>query len=443
MTGRQVALEILTRADKGNGFIDNILELTVSKYRLPERDGRFVREITYGVTKMKKHLDYVIDELSRKRKTRPILRNVLRIGAYQILFMNRVPDYAAVNESVNLLEAKDLELASFVNALLRRIAREGGGVTFPDSVKEPVTFLSTFYSHPEWLIRRWLQRYGYEGTQELCRVNNTAPKTCLRTNTLRISSKELLELFEGEAVQVVPGRCRDYVFCLTGTASLSMPELSSFREGLFQVQDESAVLVGEMLDVKPGEKIVDLCASPGGKSTHLAQLMEDDGLIVAVDVSVARLRPLIENVKRLGIKSIRPVVSDSRYFRAENSDGVLLDVPCSGTGTLRRRADLRWRRSENDIKALSEIQFGLLDNAASWLKVGGRLVYSTCSIEPDENENVIDRFLSTHSNFSFQPILEKFPKEFVRDGYYLTTSPHIHGIDGIFACLLRKTRESV
>lgn len=437
MKGREVALEVLTRMEKGKGFIDNILEGALRRHQLTELDRRFIQEITYGVTKLKKHLDYIIDGVSKKRKARPVVRNVLRMGVYQILFMSKVPDYAAVDESVKLIKQKDSRLAGFVNALLRKIVQEGHRVLFPDPAKEPAKHLSTFYSHPEWLVQKWLKRHGYNQTKELCRVNNTVPRLSIRVNTLRISSQKLLERLRKEGAEAIPGRYIDYVYYLA--IDKPIVKLSSFQEGLFQVQDESAVLVGELFDAKPGESIVDLCASPGGKSTHLAQLIEDDGLVVAVDVSMMRLRPLIENLKRLGIRSIRPVVSDSRYFRVKNCDGILLDVPCSGSGTLRRRPDLRWRMSEDDIKALTQIQLKLLENGASFLKVGGRLVYSTCSIEPNENEDVVHRFLSTHHHFSLEPIPERFPKELVRDGYYLSTYPHRHGLDGTFGCLLRKT----
>jgi len=437
MTARQIALEVLTRVQKREGFIDNVLELTLRRYQLPERDERFVREITYGVTKLRKHLDYVLSQLIDRKKDRLVAREVLRIGAYQILFMDRVPDYAAINESVKLLKGEALGLAGFVNAVLRRLVRERGKIDFPDVTKNPVTFLSTFYSHPEWLIERWLHRYGYEETEQLCRVNNTPPQLCVRANTLRISPLELAAVFQKENVEAIPGRYADYVYYLN--TSVPVGQLPSFRKGFFQIQDESAVLVGELLNARPTERIVDLCASPGGKSTHLAQATNDNGLIVAVDVSLTRLRPLVQNLRRLRIQSICPVVSDSRYFQVKGCDGALLDVPCSGTGTLRKRPDLRWRMSENEIRELTTLQLQLLENAVSLLQVGGRLVYSTCSMEPEENEEVVSHFLSTHPNFVLDPIPDSFPKELVRDGHYLSTLPHIHHVDGVFSCLLVRT----
>lgn len=437
MNEREIALDILNQAKKRRKFITDILEDTFSRYRLTEQDRRFIQEITYGVTKFKKRLDYIIDELSERRKVRPLLRNVLRIGVYQILFMDGVPDYAAVNESVKLVKAKDAKLVGYVNALLRRAVREGRRVLFPDPAKDPVNHLSTFYSHPEWLIQRWLKRYGYGETQKLCEVNNTTPRLCIRTNTLRISPQELVAKLKEEDVEVNPGRYIDYVFYLN--SSIPVSKLSTFKEGLFQIQDESAVLIGELFNPKPGEKIVDLCASPGGKSTHLAQLIEDNGIILAVDVSLRRLKPLVQNLMRLGVQSVYPVVSDGKYFQVKRCDGVLLDVPCSGSGTLQRKADLRWRMNEDEIKILTKIQLRLLENAASLLRVGGKLVYSTCSIEPDENEDVVHQFLSDHPDFCLQAIAGNFPKELVRDKYYLSSIPHRHGIDGVFGCVLRKS----
>ena len=440
MTARELALAVLERAENEDRFIDNVFDLALLRNPLSEKDRRLAQELVYGVTKLRKHLDFVIDHFLEKGRPTPFLRNVLRLGAYQLLFTTRIPDYAAVNESVRIAAKDNRRASGFVNALLRRIAREGSGVRFPDPEENPVDYLSTFYSHPEWLVRRWIRRYGYYAAQRLCELDNLPPPRSVRANTLQISGQELYRRLQNEGMGVSHGRYRDYVLEIVEGPAIT--ESLSFREGLFQVQDESAVLAPELLSPEPGERIVDMCASPGGKSTHLAELARDNALILAVDTSRRRLEPLVENVRRLGVSSVLPVVSDSRYFSARNTQAVLLDVPCSGSGTLRRRVDLRWRRRESDIRLLTHLQMELLKNGAFLLGVGGRLVYSTCSIEPDENEYVVSRFLKSHPHFNLQPIPEVFPRDLVREQCYLQTLPHLHGVDGTFACLLRKTRES-
>ncbi len=435
MTAREVALRVLTEAESGEAFVDNALAAEASKHRLTERDRRFVQELTYGVTRLRKRLDYVIDQYCRRRITRSRLRNVLRMGAYQILSMD-VPDYAAVDESVKLLGGQDRKLIAFVNAVLRRIAVNGKTLGFPDPGEEPVRYLATYYSHPEWLVRRWMDHFGYEETKRLCQLDNEVPSLSLRVNRTRASVEDVVRLLRHQGIECTPGQYLDYVLRVDG--SIPLTELRPFTEGLIQVQDESAALVGELAEPEREEIVVDLCASPGGKTTHIAELMGDGGLVIAVDVSVTRLRPLLENLVRLRLKSVTPVVSDSRYFRTRRADLVLLDVPCSGTGTIRRRPDLRWRRVEGDLEVLRRLQMALLANAADMLNSGGRLVYSTCSIEPEENEEVVAEFLRGRQDFTLEKPPTWVPRELVRAEHYVATLPHIHGIDGMFASVLVK-----
>lgn len=435
MTAREVALRVLIKVDRGEGFVDNVLTAVASRHNLTRRDRRFVQELTYGVTRLRKRLDYVIDRYCVRRSADCRLRNVLRMGTYQILSMD-VPDYAAVDESVRLLGGQDQRLAAFVNAVLRRIAAEGRTLNFPDPGKDPVQFLATYYSHPEWLVSRWIRHFGYDETERLCQLDNEVPSLALRVNRRRASAEEVARLLRQEGIASTPGQYLEYVLRVDG--SMPLTEVRAFTDGLIQIQDESAALVGELVNPQPGEIVLDLCASPGGKTTHIAELMGDSGLVVAVDVSVTRLKPLLENLERLRLDSVIPVVSDSRYFRTRRADLVLLDVPCSGTGTLRRRPDLRWRRLESDLSVLRALQMALLANAANILKSGGRLVYSTCSIEPEENEEVVAEFLGSHPEFSLESIPRWVPRELVREGFYLATLPHLHGIDGMFASVLVK-----
>jgi 16S rRNA (cytosine967-C5)-methyltransferase len=317
---------------------------------------------------------------------------------------------------------------------LRRIAEEGETVSFPDPREEPVEFLGIYHSHPEWLVRRWLGRFGYESTRQLCEFDNEIPSICLRVNRQKGSVEEVVEMLRKDRVGCSPGRYLEYVLRVDG--GIVLPDLRAFSEGFVQVQDESAALVGELANPRHGEVAVDLCASPGGKATHIAELMGDVGVVVAVDVSDSRLRPLVQNLERLGLHSVFPVVSDSRYFKTGGVDLVILDVPCSGTGTLRRRPDLRWRRAESDLQELVGLQRKLIENAADIVKPGGRLVYSTCSIEPEENEELVTGFLEDFPQFEVQSVPEWVPRDIARGESCVSTLPHSHGIDGMFACVL-------
>jgi len=412
---RQIAVGVLLRISNTSRprNLQSTLGRALNKGELSQRDRNLAAEIVYGVLRHRLMLDSIIAAFS----SRPLDRldakviEILRVGLYQVLFLERVPDRAAVNESVQLCKRLRIASASaFVNAVLRQVLRslrftdDAEGVpetrtvrvngrwavfsrdVFPPS-EQTVGHISRVYSHPEWMVARWVERFGRERTISICKANNSVPPIYIRTNTLLTTRDELKRRLEREGVKARPGN-------LPCSIRLENPgridELKCFSEGLFVVQDESAMRAALLLKPEPGQRVLDLCAAPGGKTTHLAELMNDEGEIVAVDSSAERLRMLEENCRRLGLKSVRIVQSDVLSLELDGGfDRILLDAPCSNTGVLRRRPDAKWRLKAEDIRQLAELQKELLNRAVALLKPGGMLLYSTCSIEREENEDVV------------------------------------------------------
>jgi len=305
-------------------------------------------------------------------------------------------------------------------------------------------------SYPEWLVERWIKRHGFDWTHAFCEASNRVAPLSIRTNTLRIDRESLAEMLKEEGVSV------EYSETIPeGLRLLEHPPLTTleaYKKGLFQVQDESAMLVAHILDPKPGERILDVCSAPGGKATHIAQLMQNQGEILALDISEEKLALVEENCKRLGIKIIKTAKTDARNISSsivgeEGFERVLVDAPCSALGTLRRHPDVRWRKTPEQILALSELQFAILKNASKYVKQGGILIYSTCTIEPEENEDVVTKFLSEFPQFqlegsgvalSRQTSLHCNVGNLVSEDGYVRSYPHLHNIDGSFVALMRK-----
>lgn len=413
--------------------------------RLTELDKAFAREIVYGVLRWRGRLDWIIAAYSRikpSRLERAILA-ILRMGAYQILFMDRVPPPAAVDESVKLAKGlRKKEAAAFVNGILRGIAEKRKEIIYPDLQTHPIDYIAAFHSHPPWLVRRWVDQFGREETIALCSANNQFPPLTIRVNTLKASREQVIQQLHNEGIEASPTP-----FSPVGLRIESPPTLASWRplqEGWLQVQDEAAQFVSLILAPKPGERILDLCAAPGGKTTHLAQLMEDQGEIIAVDLSPTKLQILQENCQRLGISMVKAKALDATRplpFPPGSFDGCLVDAPCTGLGTLRRHPEGKWRIKEADILRLQEMQGQILRQAAPLVKQGGVIVYSTCTLTQEENEEVISAFLTEHKEFSLETALPLLPhgcEGLVDAKGYLRTLPHRHGTDGFFAARLKR-----
>lgn len=440
---REVALNMLIDIDE-KGAYSNIALNKIGRENLSKLDENFVREMVYGVVENRLYLDWVIKKFSKikLKKIEPIILEILRIGVYQVVLMDKIPDSAAVNESVKLAKKYSHSgSAKYVNGLLRNVSRNKDSIREID-LEDKKEYLRIKYSHPEWMINRWLGEFGEEFTEDLCRANNTRPKLNIRINTLKIKREQLKSILESKG----------YIVSNTNYASdgliIENPQgiidTEEFKDGFFIIQDESSMLVSQILDPKEGSLVLDLCSAPGGKTTHIAQKMNNHGKILARDIYEHKLKLVQENSNRLGIDIIKTEKFDSIELDEnliEKVDYALIDAPCTGLGMIRRRPEIKWNRTENDIANMSDIQYKILKNASKYLKPGGTLVYSTCSIEREENIDIINKFISENEDFklvSVDNLLDS--KENVstaKDGY-IELFPHIHGTDGFFVAKLLK-----
>ncbi|HEY6011828.1 MAG TPA: 16S rRNA (cytosine(967)-C(5))-methyltransferase RsmB [Nitrospirota bacterium] len=436
---RERALRILCSCEKG-AFADDLL--AESRGRFDQRDNAFILELVYGILRNRAQLDWVLNRFSRQplSETDEWTRNILRLGAYQLLRLDKVPPSAAVNTSTELSKQFGKK-SGYVNGLLRNLERNKHSLPDPDA-EDAATRLSILYSHPAWLVRRWLQRFGREKTEEVLRENNHPALLVIRTNTLATSRQDLRALLESEGAVV-----RESAYAPEGLELISSPgiqSLTGYRKGAFIVQDEAAQLISLMLAPRPGETVLDACAAPGGKATHLAELMKDQGTLVALERSERRLDRVRENSERLGTAVIRPVVGDATTYREGAYDKVLIDAPCSGLGVLRRHPDGRWTKSETILQEKQSLQKKILDNCAALLKPGGVLVYATCATEPEENEDVVAAFLDQRGGEFMiddpRPYLPENARTLVDEKGFFRSCPGAPQMDGFFgARLARKT----
>jgi len=415
-------------------------------------------ELIYGVLRRQETLDWRLEPVLSKPLARlpQVIQVVLRLGAYQLLYMDRVPESAAVNESVNLAKSHAAKLGrdwgGLVNAVLRALMRTSEP-PLPDCHQESAKGLSVRYALPLWLCERWVNRLGYEGAEAACKTVSTVPALTLRVNRQRVTRETLLEQLERAGIVSRPTTVSPAGIVVEGRRSVTA--LPGFLEGLFYVEDEAAQLIPLVLDPQPGERILDACAAPGGKATHLAELMANRGEVVAMDRQPARLKLLAENCQRLGVTIVSPLVGDAREIgnlaSKENGgqqggtlgmfDRILVDAPCSGIGVLRRHPDAKWSKDTGMFARHQVLQREILAQAASVLRPNGVLVYSTCSTEPEETEEVIDRFSRDHSAFmreSVAPWLPAAALPFVTAQGALSTLGNEIGMDGFYAARLRK-----
>jgi 16S rRNA (cytosine967-C5)-methyltransferase len=404
----------------------------------------------YGVLRRRGTIDFILSAKTRKplSKISTRLLNVLRLGAYQILFLSKTPASAAVDESVKLARALGGKpVAGFVNAVLREIARHPD-VDYPDLRGDPVAHIAARYSHPAWMVVRWIGRYGVEETIRICRANNEPAPLTIRANRLRTDPEALAAALGREGVRSEPCRISPVGLRLHLEASgRALTDLESFKSGLFYVQDEAAQLVSLMVDPKPGEAALDACAAPGGKTSHLAEMMNDRGRIVALDPSENRLKRLKENAARLGHAVIETLRADAaggiERLAPASFDRILVDAPCSGLGVLRRNPEGKWTKTESGILRFRAVQIRILRHVAPLLKPGGVLVYSTCTTEPEENEQVVDSFRDEFSGFETDDPALRLPETasgLITGAGAFNSLPNTDRMDSFFAVrMIRKT----
>jgi len=443
---RAICLDILSRVEKADRHPDSLLTDSFKRYRyFTPVDRSFLTELTYGVLRWRGKLDWVIRHFSRIpfEKIESGILNILRLGLYQILFLSKTPSSAAVNESVELAKKiRGKGGAAFVNAILRSVLRVKGQVSYPKMDEDPTVHISAVESHPLWLVRRWAEEVGLEETMRICAFDNKISPLTLRTNTLKIEREELIEKLEEKGLRPIRSSFSKEGILLDNPPPTS--ELPFLKAGLYILQDEASQLVTSILDPKPGERILDACAAPGGKTTHIAQKMENKGEIYALDLTREKLNRVEKLCRSLGIGIVKTVKGDASRpmpnLRGLKFDRILADVPCSGFGTLRRNPDLKWRRTEEDITRLSVLQSSILQNLAAYAKEGGVLVYSTCTVFHEENEDVVEKFLTEHPEYKLDRIGDILPERcrcFIKSGYFKTFPPKAE-MDGFFVARMIK-----
>ncbi|WP_301108926.1 16S rRNA (cytosine(967)-C(5))-methyltransferase RsmB [Sporosarcina sp.] len=431
---RDAALSILMDIENEQAFSNLLLHKTIELYDLPQKDRALLTELTYGTLQQQMTLDYYLAPFVRG-KLQPWVRQLLRLSVYQIVYLSKIPEHAVVNEAVKIANKRGHKgVSSMVNGILRSILREG--VPSLDEIEDPITRISIETSHPEWLIKRWIEQYGVEEATAIAVINNLPPVTTARINSTKTNRGEVIGLLKKEGVLASPGNLTE------GSIQVESGNLASteaYKQGLLTVQDESSMLPGLALQAEPGMNVLDMCAAPGGKTTHIAERMKDDGEVQAHDLHPHKLRLIEQNAKRLGLTSIRTHSGDSREllstYEPQSFDRVLVDAPCSGLGVIRRKPEIKYKKTLQDIENLASIQKDLLQVASQLVKKGGRLVYSTCTIDKTENQEIVEWFLQQQPDFELVP-LDILGEKSDRD--VVQVLPHQYESDGFFVAALQR-----
>ena len=450
-SARLLAFRSLQDIERTGAPADETINRLLTTAHLEPRDRGLIVELVYGVLRHRGTLDWRLDRVSDRPMERlPLpIRTALRLGAYQLLYLDRIPASAAVNESVALAKTvRGRDWSGLVNAILRTLQREPAP-PWPDLDKDPVHAYAVRYACPRWLVERWIARFGPADAERLCQTAATIPPLTVRVNTLRSSREALQAEFLKAGVESQPTAVSPIGLIVDKQGAIT--DLPLFQEGAFYVEDEAAQLVPPLVDAQPGERILDACAAPGGKATHLAAIMQNRGEIIACDQSAARLHLLADNCRRLGVSIIAPVQMDAARLHGLAScrksvlstpfDRILLDAPCSGFGVLRRHPEAKWHKDEALLTQQQVRQLAILTQVSALLRPGGIIVYSTCSTEIEENEQVIERFCSDHQNFSREAVMPWLPipgQSLVNAYGDLSTMFSPQSMDGFFAARLRK-----
>ncbi|TKH35253.1 16S rRNA (cytosine(967)-C(5))-methyltransferase RsmB [Paenibacillus polymyxa] len=437
---REVALDVLTGVEQEGAYSNLELNRRLQQAGLSASDVGLTTELVYGTVARRNTLDYFLNKFVQKgtAKLQPWVRSLLRMSVYQLVYLDRVPDHAVVSEAVTIAKRRGHQgISGMVNGVLRSMLREPDKLRIPDDLSAEER-ISLEHSHPQWLVKRWIKQYGADTAEAICKANNEPPAVSVRVNTTMTSRDQLLDEMVAKGIDAVPSPVSPYGIVVRSGGNMALT--SWYTDGLLSVQDESSMLVAEAVAPEPGMTVLDCCAAPGGKTAHMAELMKDRGRIVANDLHAHKHQLIREQANRLGLDAVETVTGDAldleeRYAPA-SFDRILLDAPCSGFGVIRRKPDLRWSKTAEDVRDITQLQHELLDSVAGLLKLGGILVYSTCTIEPDENEGQLARFLSEHPEYelakdhSFPDVnhemdgiqkgsVQLLPQHFHSDGFYI------------------------
>jgi 16S rRNA (cytosine967-C5)-methyltransferase len=434
---RQLAYDVLIDIQQNGAYANLALDKALLRSKLNKSDRRLATELVYGCTKMQLHLDQIIKSYCDLKKVDKKTLQLLRMAVYQMTYLEKIPDHAIINETVELSKKVGLHSDKFINGVLRSMLREEKPIKWPDKRKQRNQYIAKWYSFPQWLIDGWVKEYGFADTERLCEYFNNPAQTWIRVNTLKATAEEIKSVFEHLNIEYVQHPALPEAFCLKSLQKIKQSSL--FKQGKIIVQDLSAMLPALVLNPSKGNQVLDMCAAPGGKTTYLSAIMNNSGSIMACDLHPHRVELIEHNVKRLGVENVRCYAGDATALPDDcyvRFDAVLLDAPCSGLGVLNRRADLRWRIRKSSLPEIEQLQEQLLDAACHYLKPQGTLVYSTCTLNKNENEYQIKRFLEKHPNFECVPF--ECLGETCESGQK-TIYPYIDQTDGFFiAKLVRK-----
>lgn len=442
---RSIGLDALIAVLEREKFCDKVVHEALEKYPLDARDRGFFVRLVEGTVEHCIQLDYILNQFSKTKvkKMKPVIRNVLRMGVYQILFMDQVPDSAACNEAVQIVKNRKFHnLSGFVNGVLRSIVRQKDSIAYPDRKSEFEKYLEVCYSMPDWLVNKCIKDYGKQAAQEMFEsFFGQAGKTSVRCLHKKYSVEEIWDNLVKDGVQVKQGKFFDYALEISGYGSLN--QLHAFQSGRIQVQDESSMLVAEVAGIKKGNTILDVCAAPGGKTMHCAEFLEGTGRVYAADVATAKLALIEDNKRRLGYQNIDICQNDALQYREEwkeIADIVIADLPCSGLGVIGKKCDIKYKTKQEDISSLASLQKEILQVVWQYVKPGGRLVFSTCTIAPEENiQNV--KWISENLPFIAVSIEERLPNclkgRTGMDGY-IQVLPQDAQTDGFFVSCFQR-----
>lgn len=441
MKARELAFKVLCDIEDNNNYSNIAINKHFKHKDINNQERGFATELVYGVVENKYYLDYIIDKLS-KIKTQKLsicVKILLRMGIYQLAFLDSISEYAAVNETVNLVKKYDKRSSGFVNAILRNVIRNKEEVLKID-IDSKIMYLSTKYSYSPWMIKNWIKSFGEEFTEDLLEANNEKPNLYIRVNTLKITRDELINKLNDICVKSYKVPMIEEAIRVENLKNIENNDL--FKQGLFTIQDISSMMVGKVVNPKENSLVLDICSAPGGKTTHVATLMNNTGKVIARDVFDHKLKLIQNTVDRLGLNNVEVEKFDALKID-ENSidkfDYVLTDVPCSGLGIIRRKPEIKYK-TKAELKELPLIQRQILDNASKYVKLNGTLLYSTCTIQDNENIDIINEFLKDNDNFKLVPINEVNVDLDNEYKGYLKIYPNIHGMDGFFIAKLKRLR---
>lgn len=420
---RELVLEMLIEIIEKNQYSHLVLRDVLDKYQyLSKQERAFMTRLTEGTLEHLIELDYIIDSFSKTkvRKMKPMIRSILRMSVYQIKYMDSVPDSAVCNEAVKLAKRHGFgQLSGFVNGVLRNISRNISDVRYPDQ-KDMVRFLEVKYSMPQWIVKQWINDYGMEKTEQILKGFDRENPLSIRTNTLKCTPEELRDKLKAEGVTVEPVKDLDYAFYISGFDYLN--GLQSFEDGLFYVQDVSSMMAAELAAPEENDYVIDVCAAPGGKSTHLAEKLKGTGMVEARDLTDYKVDLIRDNIDRHELHNMKAVLMDATSYdeaSVNKADVLICDLPCSGLGVLGRKTDIRYKISPEQEKELMELQRQILDTVHQYVKPGGTLVYSTCTIDKMENEDNVRWFADKYKDFVLKEERQLLPGQFGGDGFFL------------------------